>query len=245
MYNDINENLKSKERNPVLNSFLKTIQRGCLLWLGWEAVPQFCTSIRKTSLAICWPFHWQPKVGPRITKAIWWALWIAVEKVTEVLWSQLIQGLEDHCLRFTSNQFANGLPSQPFNKRSAWGVKVAICNDPSSTVLKFLQLTNFSQTGAAPNRTTVSKVRLNNAPVERLQSFFRYKRLGMFQKTNCPGDLGRNCFDLFFPIQRAINLHTKVFRLFDYFKLIIAYFQCQFSFDSISVHFLLLVWNAV
>ena len=86
---------------------------------------------------------------------------------------------KDHCLRFIGNQFVNGLPSHPFDKRSAWGIKTAICYYPSSTVLKFLQLINFRQTGAATNRTAVSKVGLHNTREERLQSFFREKRLGM------------------------------------------------------------------
>ena len=34
-------------------------------------------------------------------------------------WSKLIQGLEDQCLSFTGNQFINGLPCNPFDKRPA------------------------------------------------------------------------------------------------------------------------------
>ena len=32
------------------------------------------------------------------------------EEVTQVLWSQFMQGLEDNCFRFTSDNFFNGLP---------------------------------------------------------------------------------------------------------------------------------------
>ena len=39
------------------------------------------------------------------------------EEVTQELWSQLIHGLKNHCLRFTRRQFVNGLPSQPLDKR--------------------------------------------------------------------------------------------------------------------------------
>ena len=49
----------------------------------------------------------------------------------------------------------------------------------------------------------------------------------MLWKANCSGNLGRNCFDLFFPIQRLVNLQTKVACCFHYFKLIIAHFQFQ------------------
>ena len=37
-----------------------------------------------------------------------------------------MQGLEDHCLRFTGNQLVNGLPSQLFDERSAWGIEAAV-----------------------------------------------------------------------------------------------------------------------
>ena len=43
------------------------------------------------------------------------------------------------------------------------GVRAAIRNDPSSSVLKLLQLVDFSRTTTTPSRTTVFEVRLNNA----------------------------------------------------------------------------------
>ena len=79
-----------KEKSVLLISFLEAIQGGCLLWLSWQAIPEFCTSIRETSLAICWPFLQQPQIGPRIMKAIWWAERISGEEVTQVLWSELL-----------------------------------------------------------------------------------------------------------------------------------------------------------
>ena len=42
------------------------------------------------------------------------------------------------------------LPSQPFNKRSAWGIKAAI-RYPSTTILKLLQLINFDQIDTTPS----------------------------------------------------------------------------------------------
>ena len=67
------------------------------------------------------------------------------EKVTKVLWSQLIQGLKDHCFRFTGNQLVNGPPSNSLDKRSAWDITAAICCYPSSTILKFLLYEIFSE----------------------------------------------------------------------------------------------------
>ena len=79
--------------------------------------------------------------------------------------------LEDHNLRLIANEFFNGLPTQPFDKRSAWGIKAAIRYDSSSTILKLLQPVNFRRTSTTPNRAAVSKVGLNNACVESLQTW--------------------------------------------------------------------------
>ena len=70
--------------------------------------------------------------------------------------------LEDHNLRLITNEFFNGLPTQPFDKRSARGIKAAIGYDSGSTILKFLQPVNFCRTGTTPNRAAVSKVGLND-----------------------------------------------------------------------------------
>ena len=75
--------------------------------------------------------------------------------------------LEDHNLRLIANEFFNGLPTQPFDKRSAWGIKAAIRYDSSSTILKLLQPVNFRRTSTTPNRAAVSKVGLNNGGVWR------------------------------------------------------------------------------
>ena len=48
----------------------------------------------------------------------------------------------------------------------------------------------------------------------------------MLQKAYCPGNLGRD-LDLFFPVQRAVNLYTKVFRFFNNWKFIFTNFQFQ------------------
>ena len=37
-----------------------------------------------------------------------------------------MQGLEDHCFRFTSDKLFNGLPAQLIDKWSARGVKAAV-----------------------------------------------------------------------------------------------------------------------
>ena len=37
-----------------------------------------------------------------------------------------MQGLEDHCFRFTSDELFNGLPAQLVDKWSARGVKAAV-----------------------------------------------------------------------------------------------------------------------
>ena len=58
------------------------------------------------------------------------------EKVTQVLRSQLIKRLEDHNLRLITNEFFNGLPTQPFDERSARGIKAAVGYDSGSTILK-------------------------------------------------------------------------------------------------------------
>ena len=55
----------------------------------------------------------------------------------------------------------------------------------------------------------------------------------MFQKANSSGDFSGNCFDLLFPVKRAVNLYTKVLGILDFFKFIIANFQNHFfHFDS-------------
>ena len=51
-----------------------------------------------------------------------------------------MQGLEDHCFRFTSDELFNGLPAQLVDEWSTWGVKAAVGYNSSSSVLKFLQL---------------------------------------------------------------------------------------------------------
>ena len=82
-----------------------------------------------------------------------------------------MQGREEHCFRFTSYEFFDGLPAKPVNKWSAWGVKATAANNPSSSVLKFLQLIKLGRTGTSPNRATVSKVWFNNTYVKSLQFF--------------------------------------------------------------------------
>ena len=104
------------------------------------------------------------------------------EKVTQVLRSQLIKRLEDRNLRLMTNEFFNGLPTQPFDKRSARGIKAAVGYDSGSTILKLLQPVNFCRTGTAPNRTAVSKVGLNNASVKSHQTFFGKKGFACFRK---------------------------------------------------------------
>ena len=51
------------------------------------------------------------------------------------------------------------------------------------------------------------------------------KGLGMFQKANSSGDFSGNCFDLLFPVKRAVNLYTKVLDILNFFKFITANFQ--------------------
>ena len=75
-----------------------------------------------------------------------------------------MQGLADHCFRFTSYELFNGLPAQLVDEWAAWVVKAAVGYNPSSSVLKFLQLSKFS-------RATRSKVWLYNTCVKSLQCF--------------------------------------------------------------------------
>ena len=49
-----------------------------------------------------------------------------------------MQGLEDHYLRFTSDELFNGLPAQLVDKWSAWGIKAAVGYNSCSSILKFL-----------------------------------------------------------------------------------------------------------
>ena len=82
-----------------------------------------------------------------------------------------MQGLEDHCLRFTSDELFNGLPAQLVDKWSTLDVKAAFGYNSCSSVLMFLQLIKSSQTGTTPNRATISKVWLDNTSVKSLQCF--------------------------------------------------------------------------
>ena len=65
-----------------------------------------------------------------------------------------MQGLEDHCFRFTSDELFNGLPAQLVDEWSAWGIKAAVCYNSSSSVLKFLQLIKLSQTQHNPKQSS-------------------------------------------------------------------------------------------
>ena len=69
------------------------------------------------------------------------------------------------------NEFSNGLPTQTFNKWTAWGIKAAVCYNSSSTVLEFLQLINFSLTGAVPKQSSNIK---NGAPQYPCRNFSKY-----------------------------------------------------------------------
>ena len=83
-----------------------------------------------------------------------------------------MQGLEDRCFRFTSDELFNGLPAQLVDEWSTWAVKAAVGYNSSSSALKFLQLIKLSRSGATPNRAaTISKVWLYNTCVKSLQCF--------------------------------------------------------------------------
>ena len=43
-----------------------------------------------------------------------------------------MQGLEDHCFRFTTYEFFKDFPAQPVNELSAWGVKAVVGYDAGS-----------------------------------------------------------------------------------------------------------------
>ena len=90
-----------------------------------------------------------------------------------------MQGLEDRCFRFNSCELFNGLPAQLVDMWPAWGAKSTVGYNSSSSVLKFLQLSKLSRTGATPNRATISKVWLFNTCVKSLQCFLSQERLGM------------------------------------------------------------------
>ena len=80
------------------------------------------------------------------------------------------------------------------------GVKTAICNDSSSTILELLQLADVCISSTTPDRTTVSKVGLKNTSVKSFQTSRRQKGFSVSQKANRPGDLHRNCLNLLFPV---------------------------------------------
>ena len=82
-----------------------------------------------------------------------------------------MQGLEDHCFRFASDELFNGLPAKLVDEWSASGVKAAVGYNSSSSVLRFLQMIKLSRTGATPNRATISKVWRYNTCVKSLQCF--------------------------------------------------------------------------
>ena len=98
-------------------------------------------------------------------------MWISFEKATQVLRSQFIERLEDHPFRLIADELFDGPPAQSFDEWPAWGVKAAIRSNPGCTVLKLLKLVDFARTTATPNRTTRSKVRLNNTCVKILKSY--------------------------------------------------------------------------
>ena len=58
------------------------------------------------------------------------------------------------------------VPAQLCNKWSAWDIKAAICDDSSSTILELLQLVGVCRSSTTPDRTTVSKVGLDNTSVK-------------------------------------------------------------------------------
>ena len=88
------------------------------------------------------------------------------KEITQVLWSQIVERLEDHYFRLIINEFFNGLPAQLCNKWSAWGIKAAICDDSSSTILELLQMVGVCRSSTTPDRKTVSKVGLDNSNVK-------------------------------------------------------------------------------
>ena len=51
--------------------------------------------------------------------------------------------------------------------------KHAVCYDPSSTILKFLQLVDVCRPSTTPDRTTISKVGLDNTCVKSFQTCYR------------------------------------------------------------------------
>ena len=59
------------------------------------------------------------------------------------------------------------------------GIKPAICYDPSSTILKFLQLVDVCRPGTTPDRTTIAKVGLDNTYVKSFQTCHRQKGFSM------------------------------------------------------------------
>ena len=135
---------------------------GCLLSLSWEAIPQFCTSIRETFLPICGRFLWQPQICCRISKATRVASGVSCEKIAHVLWSKPVNRLVDHRSRILVDKLTNGFPTKTPNEWSAWGIKIAVGYNSSSSVLKFLKLINISGATTTPYGATVTKMGLHN-----------------------------------------------------------------------------------
>ena len=89
---------------------------GCLLSLSWEAIPQFCTSIRRTFLPICGCFLSYPQVSLRISKAAGATGRVSCEKIAYVLRSKSIDTLIDYQSRILVDKFANGFPAKTPNE---------------------------------------------------------------------------------------------------------------------------------
>ena len=141
---------------------------GCLLSLSWEAVPQFCTSIRKTFLPIC-GFLWYPQVSLRISKAAGAAGGVSCDKIAHVLRSKSINRLTDHQFSLLVDKFTNGFPTKTPNEWPTWGIKAAVCYNFGSSVLKLLELINISCATTAPYPAAVSKMGLHATRVQCFQ----------------------------------------------------------------------------
>ena len=149
-----------------LNMLFEHSNGGCLFSLSWEAVPQFCTSIRKTFLPICGCFLWFPRVSLRCSKAKGAAGGVSCEKIAHVLRSKSINRLIDHQSRILVDKFANGFPTKTPNEWPTWGIKASVCYNSGSSVLKLLELINVSCATTAPYRAAVSKMGLHNTRVQ-------------------------------------------------------------------------------
>ena len=79
-------------------------------------------------------------------------------------------------------------------------IKAAICNDSNSTILELLQLVGVCRSSTTPERNNSIESGAQQYLCKEFQTCQRQKGCSMSSKADRPGDVCRNCLNLFFPI---------------------------------------------